>query len=84
MLKGCTVGIRKRTLILRQSLFAPTMHGEQSQVNLKFIDTSSKFGHGRFQTVEEKTKLYGKKKVKKERKVLKKDLHKVRIAEGTK
>jgi len=84
MLKGCTVGIRKRTLILRQSLFAPTMHGEQSQVNLKFIDTSSKFGHGRFQTVEEKAKFYGKKKVKKERKVLKKDLHKVRIAEGTK
>jgi len=84
MLKGCTVGIRKRTLILRQALFAPTLNGEQGQINMKFIDTSSKFGHGRFQTAEEKAKFYGKKKVKKERKVLKKDLHKVKIAEGTK
>lgn len=29
------------------------------QVTLKFIDTSSKFGHGRFQTGEEKAKFYG-------------------------
>lgn len=82
MLKGCTVGIRKRTLILRQSLFAPTLNGDQSQINLKFIDTSSKFGHGRFQTAEEKTKFFGRRKAKKDRKVLKKDLHKVRIAES--
>jgi len=72
MLKGCTVGIRKRTLILRHSLFAPTLNGEQSQINLKFIDTSSKFGHGRFQTAEEKNKFFGRRKVKRERKVLKK------------
>jgi len=26
---------------------------------LKFIDTSSKFGHGRFQTNEEKAKFFG-------------------------
>jgi large subunit ribosomal protein L3e len=84
MLKGCTVGIRKRTLILRQSLFANTLQGEQAQINLKFIDTSSKYGHGRFQTVEEKNKFYGRRKAKRETKVLKKDLHKVRIAEGTK
>ena len=84
MLKGCTVGIRKRTLILRHSLAAPTLNGDQAQVNLKFIDTSSKFGHGRFQTIEEKAKFYGRKKQKKERKVLKKDLHKVRIAEASK
>jgi len=80
MVKGCTVGIRKRTLLLRQALFAPNLTGEQANVNLKFIDTSSKFGHGRFQTQEEKSKFYGKRKVKKERKVLKKDLHKVRLA----
>jgi len=84
MVKGCTVGIRKRTLILRQSLFASTLQGEQAQINLKFIDTSSKYGHGRFQTAEEKNKFYGKRKAKRETKVLKKDLHKVRIAEGTK
>jgi hypothetical protein len=29
------------------------------KVTLKFIDTSSKFGHGRFQTSEEKAKFYG-------------------------
>jgi large subunit ribosomal protein L3e len=81
MLKGCTVGIRKRTLILRQSLFAPTLSGEGAQVNLKFIDTSSKFGHGRFQTAEEKQKFYGRRKQKRERKVLKKDLHKVKSSE---
>lgn len=84
MVKGCTVGIRKRTLILRQSLFAPTLNGEQANVNLKFIDTSSKFGHGRFQTKEEKNKFFGRRKEKKDRKVLKKDLHKVRLAAESK
>jgi large subunit ribosomal protein L3e len=29
---------------------------------LKFIDTSSKFGHGRFQTLDEKAKVMGKRK----------------------
>jgi large subunit ribosomal protein L3e len=78
MLKGCTVGLRKRTLVLRKAMFAPTLNGEQAQVNLKFIDTSSKFGHGRFQTAEEKSKFFGKRKQQRERKVLKKDLNKVR------
>jgi large subunit ribosomal protein L3e len=42
------------------------------KIELKFIDTSSKFGHGRFQTCEEKAKFFGgavqKKKAKKEEK----------------
>jgi large subunit ribosomal protein L3e len=29
------------------------------QISLKFIDTSSKLGHGRFQTDEEKAKFLG-------------------------
>jgi large subunit ribosomal protein L3e len=29
---------------------------------LQFIDTSSKFGHGRFQTYDEKLKTYGRTK----------------------
>ena len=29
------------------------------KIELKFIDTSSKFGHGRFQTSEEKAKILG-------------------------
>lgn len=32
---------------------------EFQQVELKFIDTSSKYGHGRFQTKEEKDKFLG-------------------------
>jgi len=79
MLKGCTVGTKKRTLLLRQALFPPTLTGEATQVNIKFIDTSSKFGHGRFQTTTEKEKYYGKKKEEKQKKVLKKDLYKTRI-----
>jgi hypothetical protein len=55
--------------------------GEVAQVNLKFIDTSSKFGHGRFQTKEEKAKFFGRRKQNKDKKVLKKDLHKVKSAE---
>jgi large subunit ribosomal protein L3e len=80
MLKGCTAGTRKRTLVLRKSLFAPTLTGETAQVNLKFIDTSSKFGHGRFQTAEEKLKFFGKKKEIKEKRISKRD-YKNKIAE---
>jgi large subunit ribosomal protein L3e len=29
------------------------------KVDIKFIDTSSKLGHGRFQTAEEKAKFLG-------------------------
>jgi large subunit ribosomal protein L3e len=29
------------------------------EISLKFIDTSSKFGHGRFQTADEKSKFMG-------------------------
>lgn len=82
MLKGCCVGTKKRTLTLRQSLFAPTLTGEATNVNVKFIDTSSKWGHGRFQTKQEKDKYFGKVKQQKERKVLKRDLYKSRVAKA--
>lgn len=80
MVKGCTVGTKKRTLILRQALAAPTLNGEAAQVNIKFIDTSSKFGHGRFQTSLEKEKYFGKVKEAKSKKHLNKDLYVSRIA----
>lgn len=32
---------------------------EQVSENIKFIDTSSKFGHGRWQTIEEKNAFFG-------------------------
>jgi len=59
MIKGCTVGVKKRVLTLRKSLIAQTSRNALEKIQLKFIDTSSKFGHGRFQTSEEKAKFMG-------------------------
>jgi len=59
MIKGCCVGTKKRVLILRKSLIPQTSRRALEQINLKFIDTSSKMGHGRFQTAEEKARFYG-------------------------
>merc|ERR1712188_163823 len=59
MLKGAVVGVRKRLITMRKSLLAQGSRIALEQINLKFIDTSSKFGHGRFQTAEEKRKFYG-------------------------
>jgi len=60
MLKGCTVGIKKRPLTLRKSLVPQTSRTALENIQLKFIDTSSKFGHGKFQTRDEKDKFLGK------------------------
>jgi large subunit ribosomal protein L3e len=65
MIKGCCVGVRKRVMTLRKSLITHTSRAALEKVSLKFIDTSSKFGHGRFQTPEEKKNFLG---------LLKKDL----------
>ncbi|XP_047338745.1 60S ribosomal protein L3-2-like [Impatiens glandulifera] len=59
MIKGGCVGPKKRVLTLRQSLLTQTSRLALEEIKLKFIDTSSKFGHGRFQTTEEKQKFYG-------------------------
>jgi large subunit ribosomal protein L3e len=59
MLKGACVGVKKRPLILRKSLMNHTSRKHLETVDLKFIDTSSKLGHGRFQTAEEKDKFLG-------------------------
>jgi len=59
MIKGCCVGPKKRVLTLRKSIIPQTHGAAKEIINLKFIDTSSKIGHGRFQTVEEKDKFFG-------------------------
>merc|ERR1719181_770815 len=59
MLKGAVVGTRKRVLTLRKTLIPQTKRVALENIELKFIDTASKFGHGRFQTAEEKAKFYG-------------------------
>merc|ERR1712083_841610 len=59
MLKGCCIGTKKRSLVLRKSLNPPTTRRHLEEIKLKYIDTTSKFGHGRFQTSAEKNKFYG-------------------------
>ena len=59
MIKGCCIGPRKRMLTLRKSLLTHTKKRALEKINLKFIDTSSKFGHGRFQTPQDKASFMG-------------------------
>merc|ERR1712096_187549 len=59
MIKGCCIGPKKRVLTLRKSLLIHTKKRALEKVNLKFIDTSSKFGHGRFQTPQDKAAFMG-------------------------
>jgi len=59
MIKGCVLGTRKRPITLRKSLHVPTRKWHTENINLKWIDTSSKFGHGRFQTHKEKVAFMG-------------------------
>uniref|UniRef100_A0A2K5RG77 Large ribosomal subunit protein uL3 n=1 Tax=Cebus imitator TaxID=2715852 RepID=A0A2K5RG77_CEBIM len=59
MLKGCVVGTKKRVLTLCKSLLVQTKRRALEKIDLKFIDTTSKFGHGCFQTMEEKKAFMG-------------------------
>lgn len=59
MIKGCVAGSRKRPITLRKSLIPSARRSHHEPLNLKFIDTSSKYGHGRFQTIDEKEKFLG-------------------------
>ena len=59
MVKGGVMGSKKRVITLRKSLRTHTRRSDQENIVLSFIDTSSKMGHGRFQTTAEKAKFYG-------------------------
>merc|ERR1712212_692891 len=59
MIKGCCIGPKKRVLTLRKSLLVHTKRVALEDIKLKFIDTSSKFGHGRFQTPQDKSHFMG-------------------------
>ena len=59
MIKGGCVGCKKRVLVLRKSLLTRQNRRALEEVDLRFIDTASKMGHGRFQTAEEKDKFFG-------------------------
>jgi len=59
MIKGCCIGSKKRIITLRKSLLKHTKRSALEQIKLKFIDTSSKMGHGRFQTPADKLAFMG-------------------------
>merc|ERR1712200_194263 len=59
MIKGATIGHKKRVLTLRKSLTTLTAKRFTEKVSLKFIAPSSKFGHGRFQTPADKAAFMG-------------------------
>lgn len=59
MLKGCCIGSKKRIITLRKSLLVHSKRSALEKINLKFIDTSSKMGHGRFQTALDKLTFMG-------------------------
>jgi large subunit ribosomal protein L3e len=59
MVKGTVCGPKKRIITIRKSLLPQVTRKATEKIVLKFIDTASKFGHGRFQTAEEKAKFYG-------------------------
>jgi large subunit ribosomal protein L3e len=59
MVKGSIMGTRKRPITIRKSLICHTSTDATEDIEIKFIDTASKFGHGRFQTFNEKAKIMG-------------------------
>eukprot|EP01059_Diplonema_ambulator_P031876 TRINITY_DN59_c0_g1_i1.p2 TRINITY_DN59_c0_g1~~TRINITY_DN59_c0_g1_i1.p2 ORF type:complete len:412 (+),score=140.99 TRINITY_DN59_c0_g1_i1:3829-5064(+) len=62
MIKGSLPGPVKRVITLRRPIAPQTSRAAQEEVSLKFIDTSSKQGHGHFQTQAERAKFMGPRK----------------------
>jgi large subunit ribosomal protein L3e len=59
MIKGTCIGPRKRPITLRKAIVQPSGSGAAEEIDVKFIDTSSQYGNGRFQTSDEKKKYFG-------------------------
>ena len=59
LIKGSIPGVKKRIITLRKSMFTHTSRKALEKVELKWIDTSSKFGHGVYQTPQEKKTAVG-------------------------
>jgi len=59
IVKGSVPGVKKRVMTLRKSMFIHTSRKALEKVELKWIDTSSKFGHGAYQTPAEKHSFLG-------------------------
>jgi large subunit ribosomal protein L3e len=59
MVKGSIPGTKKRVVTLRKSMWTHTSRKALEKISLKWIDTSSEFGHGAFQTPAEKKQFQG-------------------------
>jgi len=59
MIKGGIIGPKKKVLTIRKSLIPQVRRAALEEIELKFIDTASKYGHGRFQTKAEKDAFMG-------------------------
>lgn len=59
IIKGSCMGVRKRPIVLRRSLLVHHKRKDLEKIELKSIDTTSKIGHGRFQTLQEKSHFLG-------------------------
>jgi large subunit ribosomal protein L3e len=59
MLKGSIAGPVRRVLTLRRPITPQTSRALMEKVAVKFVDTASKRGHGRFQTLKEKSQFVG-------------------------
>jgi len=59
LIKGMVQGTQKRVITLRKQLRPNPSRAAQEKITLKFIDTSSKFGHGKFQTSKERNNFMG-------------------------
>ena len=59
LLKGSVPGVKKRVMTLRKSLYPQVNRRATEKIELKWIDTSSKFGHGAYQTPAEKKQIEG-------------------------
>ena len=59
LIRGGVQGPRKRQITIRKSIFNCTRSFANLKLEVKFIDTASKMGHGKFQTLAEKNKFMG-------------------------
>lgn len=59
MIKGSVCGPRRRVMTLRRPMAPQKSRKLTEKIVLKFIDTTSKIGHGRFQTRKEKAQWMG-------------------------
>ena len=59
LVRGAVMGPKKRQVTIRKSLLKPYKSFHEYKLDVKFIDTASKIGHGKFQTIAEKDKFMG-------------------------